>query len=215
MMRPHLLMGFLMILWTGCQRSCSEKSVEQVHTSKVALELVEARLLTETLFIRYRITNPSSETLYFVCLEPECGGAYNLPPMPFVNSKGEVLEISSYVAALPEEAVICDPRSYYLKTLQAGVYEGALVLPLPLHESKPYPIGAETLSQVNVDSLSRVRLRLGYIHCEDAFERELDGGFHHRYETTDGDALRCHGQEHTTLDLQQFMMAEGALMGGK
>lgn len=206
-MRYYFLLLGWVLLGVGCQFSRCRTASEQDSSPDVVLEISAARMQANVLVVDYRLVNSSSEMLYYVCPRRECGAPWNDVDLPFVEVRGNELEISSHVAPDPTDAVIEERRKYYLEALGPGEsHQGVLRFSPPLRASKPYPIGFEELPFLDLESISRVRLLLGYIHCEDAFQGQRRSG-----RITLGHMLNCHGQERSVLELQQFQRAERAL----
>ncbi len=142
-------------------------AIGMTSAAQISLEIIEARLSSKELVVRYRISNKGKTLAQYIS-----GTAKeSWPTMPFLRADyaQKVLHVALTIAECPTDRFIEVPYAYRLDRLEpSATVEKSLSIRRPLLENPPYAT-TENKSVIDVrDHLKALRLYIGVLLRPDA-----------------------------------------------
>jgi hypothetical protein len=191
-----------------CSGNCFGVETSMLKNKNISMHIESIDVSQSNVRIDYSLINSKTDVVYIAIDNPDSSIA-NWIKIPFIrlDKKNDILELESYIAPLPVGQRIETPYLHPVARLYPGETKRHLRLALPLHANAPY--SSTSSEALNLNKIRAIRLRLGYIACDQtaaAIEhiREKPG-----FEYVSGvTTIDCDGRKATLLELQAFVESE-------
>lgn len=191
-----------------CSGNCFGVETGMAKNENISMRIESIDISQSDIRIDYSLINAKTNVVYIAVDDPDSSIA-NWIKIPFVrlNKKDGVLELESYITPLPVGQRIETPYLHPVAKLYPGETKRHLRLALPLHANVPYSSPAS--EALNLNKICTIRLRLGYIACDEtavAIEHIKEKpGFEYVSGVT---TIDCDGRKATLLELQAYVEGE-------
>lgn len=178
-------------------------SCENMKNKKFKLEIASVTVADDELLIRFKLFNYGKESIYFISPDPKSSLNNTWPRVPFVKiDQVNVLEISSFIADLPEGRLIEAPYFHPASKLDVGTFDGSISLALPIFANIPY--ADVQPDKIDFKKIKKVKLVIGVLPCSEvgSVTQNIPSENAVFDYVSGGNIINCHGEKKRIIDFQ-------------